>query len=89
MDNREDRSKVFETFFNSYGDFKNTLGANLGGKVKKDWIYAKDRNYNSSMEAALNSDNLPVSVYTTLIAEINKNLPTLQRALDLKRKCLN
>lgn len=88
LDNREDRSKVFETFFNSYGDFKNTLGANLGGKVKKDWIYAKDRNYNSSMEAALNSDNLPVSVYTTLIAEINKNLPTLQRALDLKKKML-
>ena len=88
LENREDRAKVFEAFFNGYGEFKNTLGANLGGKVKKDWVYAKDRKYDSSLEAALNADNLPVSVYTTLIAEVNKNLPTLHRALALKKRML-
>jgi oligoendopeptidase F len=88
LENREDRAKVFEVFFNGYGEFKNTLGANLGGKVKKDWIYAKNRKYDSSLEAALNADNLPVSVYTTLIAEVNKNLPTLHRALELKKRML-
>lgn len=88
LENREDRAKVFNAFFNGYGEFKNTLGANLGGKVKKDWIYAKNRKYDSSLEAALNADNLPVSVYTTLISEINKNLPTLHRALDLKKRML-
>jgi oligoendopeptidase F len=88
LENREDRAKVFEAFFNSYGEFKNTLGANLGGKVKKDWVYAKNRKYDSSLEAALNADNLPVSVYTTLIAEVNKNLPTLHRALELKKRML-
>jgi oligoendopeptidase F len=36
----------------------------------------------------LNADNLPVSVYTTLIEQINKNLPTLHRALDLKKRML-
>ena len=89
LENREDRAKVFEAFFNGYGEFKNTLGANLGGKVKKDWVYAKNRKYDSSLEAALNADNLPTSVYTTLIAEVNKNLPTLHRALDLKKRMLN
>ena len=84
IENREDRSKVFETFFNSYGDFKNTLGANLVGKVKKDWVYAKDRNYNSTLESSLNGDNLPPNVYTTLIEQVNKSLPTLHRFLDLK-----
>ncbi|MDZ7625601.1 MAG: oligoendopeptidase F [Ignavibacteriaceae bacterium] len=88
LENREDRAKVFEAFFNGYGQFKNTLGANLGGKVKKDWVYAKNRKYESSLEAALNSDNLPVSVYTTLIDAINNNLPTLHRALDLKKRML-
>ena len=88
LENRADRVKVFETFFNGYGEFKNTLGANLGGKVKKDWVYAKNRKYDSSLEAALNADNLPVSVYTTLIAEVNKNLPTLHRALELKKRML-
>jgi oligoendopeptidase F len=88
VENREDRSKVFETFFNSYGDFKNTLGANLVGKVKKDWVYAKNRNYSSSLESALNGDNLPPTVYTTLIEQVNKNLPTLHRFLDLKKRML-
>lgn len=88
VENREDRAKIFEVFFSSYGDFKNTLGANLGGKVKKDWVYAKNRNYESSLEASLNSDNLPVSVYTTLIEQVNNNLPTLHRALDLKKRML-
>ena len=89
LENREDRAKVFDAFFNGYGEFKNTLGANLGGKVKKDWIYAKNRKYDSSLEAALNADNLPVSVYTTLIESVNKNLPTLHRALELKKRMLN
>jgi len=88
IENCEDRAKIFEVFFSSYGDFKNTLGANLGGKVKKDWVYAKNRNYESSLEASLNSDNLPVSVYTTLIEQVNNNLPTLHRALDLKKRML-
>ena len=88
IENREDRSKVFETFFNSYGDFKNTLGANLVGKVKKDWVYAKDRNYNSTLESSLNGDNLPPNVYTTLIEQVNKSLPTLHRFLDLKKRML-
>ncbi len=88
LDNRNDRQNVFETFFNSYGDFKNTFGANLVGKVKKDWVFAKNRNYNSSLEYSLNGDNLPQTVYTTLIEQVNKSLPTLHRFLDLKKKML-
>ncbi|HCY76845.1 MAG TPA: oligoendopeptidase F [Ignavibacteriales bacterium] len=88
IENRDDRKKVFEAFFNSYGDFKNTLGANLVGKVKKDWVYAKDKKYNTSLEYALNGDNLPPTVYTTLIDQVNKSLPTLYRFLDLKKRML-
>ena len=88
IENREDRAKVFDAFFNGYGEFKNTLGANFGGKLKRDWVYAKNRKYESALHAALNADNLPVSVYTTLIEQINNNLPTLHRALDLKKRML-
>ena len=88
LPDRKDREKVMDAFFNSYGDFKGTLGANLGGKVKKDWVFAKDRKYSSSLEAALDRDNLPVSIYSTLIEQVNKNLPTLYRFLDLKKRML-
>lgn len=88
LENRDDRSRIFESFFNSYGNFKNTLGANLVGKVKKDWVYAKNRNYKTTLESALNGDNLPPDVYTTLIEQVNKSLPTLHRFLDLKKRML-
>jgi oligoendopeptidase F len=68
---------------------KEMLGVNLGGHLKKSWVYAKNRKYSSVLESELNADNLPVSVYTTLIGQVNKNLPTLHRALDLKKRMLD
>jgi oligoendopeptidase F len=88
VNDRGDREKIMKTFFENYGNFKNTLGANLGGKAKKDWVYAKNRKYESSLEAALDKDNLPVSVYTTLIEQVNNSLPTMHRFLDLKKRML-
>ena len=85
---RADREKVFAAFFDRFGDFQNTIGANLGGKIKSDWTYAKDRNYNSSMEASLDANNIPVSVYENLIKQIHNSLPTLHRFLKLKKEML-
>ena len=85
---REDRAKIFEAFFNKYGQFENTIGANYAGKVKTDYVYAKDRKYESSLAASLNGPNIPVSVYTNLVEQIHKSLPTLQRFLQLKKKML-
>ncbi len=86
--NRSDREKVFKAFFGKYGEFQNTIGANLGGKMKLDWTYAKDRNYKSSLEAALSVNNIPVSVYENLVKQIHKSLPTLHRFLTLKKEML-
>jgi oligoendopeptidase F len=85
---RGDREKIFDAFFNKYGQFENTLGTNYAGKVKTDYVYAKDRKYESSLAAALDGPNIPVSVYTNLIEQIHKSLPTLQRFLELKKKML-
>lgn len=85
---REDRAKVFESFFDNHGNYKNTLGAVLSGKVKNDFIYAKNRNYNTSLEYALSGNNIPTSVYETLVKQINESLPTLHRFLDLKKRML-
>jgi oligoendopeptidase F len=88
VENREDREKVFKSFFENYGRFKNTYGTNLGGKEKIDFVYAKDRNYKSSLEAALAPNNIPTSVYENLVAQIHKSIPTLKRFLQLKKKIL-
>ncbi|MGE5681635.1 MAG: M3 family metallopeptidase, partial [Bacillota bacterium] len=88
VQNRQDRENVFSSFFNNYKRFQNTLGANLSGKVKTDYIYAKDRKFNNALEASLSGPNIPVSVYENLIAQIHNSLPTLHRFLDLKKRML-
>ncbi len=87
-ENRADREKIFNAFFNKYGEFKNTIGLNLAGKVRSDWVYAKNRKYSSSLESSLDNFAIPTSVYETLINQINENLPTLHRFLKLKAKML-
>jgi oligoendopeptidase F len=89
LQNRSDREKVFSSFFNNFKNFQNTLGANLAGKVKTDYIYAKDRKYKTTLEYSLSGPNIPVSVYENLIKQIHNSLPTLRRFLALKKRMLN
>ncbi len=85
---REDRIKVFEAFFGALNDFRRTFGAQLYGEVKKNIFYKQVRKYNSSLERALDRNNIPVSVYHKLIENTNKNLPTLHRYLKLRKRML-
>ncbi|MDA3861248.1 MAG: oligoendopeptidase F [Melioribacteraceae bacterium] len=87
-ENRKDRAMVFDKFFNNYGQFEKTIGANLTGHVKGDYVRAKNKNYDTALEAALNRNNIPTSVYKNLIEQINNSLPTLHRFLTLKKEML-
>ncbi|BBB32811.1 oligoendopeptidase F [Thermotomaculum hydrothermale] len=82
------RNIVFPKFFGTYKSFENTFGTLLYSQVKKDWFYANARKYNSSLEAALTPNEVPVKVYHNLIKEINANLPLLHRYLKLRKKML-
>ncbi|MEW6651898.1 MAG: M3 family oligoendopeptidase, partial [Bacteroidota bacterium] len=86
--NRKDRELVMKAMFDNYKKFQNTMGANLAGKLRSDYFYAKNRKYETVLKSSLNANNIPVSVYENLINQINKNLPTLHRFLKLKAKML-
>jgi oligoendopeptidase F len=86
--NREDRKKVFDTFWAAYGQYRNSLGASLAAKLKGDVFRMKARGYSSSLERALDGPNIPVAVYRSLIAETNAGLPQLHRYFELRRKLL-
>lgn len=87
-ENRVDREKVMKAMFEGYKQFQNTYGANLAGKVRADYFYAKNRNYKTVLEQSLNANKIPVIVYENLINQINKNLPTMHRFLKLKARML-
>jgi oligoendopeptidase F len=86
--NRADREEVFNSFFGKLTEFNMTLGTQLYGKVKENMFVKNVRNYNSCLEASLNSNNIPTAVYHKLIENANKNLPTLHRYLALKKRMM-
>ena len=88
LPNPEDREAVFKAFFGMYDEFKGTFGADLYANVKTDIFYARSRKYDSSLQSALNSDNIPTEVYTNLIKGVNNNLDTFHRYLNLKKRML-
>lgn len=86
--NRRVRKDAYERLFSKYDEYKNGLAANFATSVQADWFFARTRNFSSSLEAALKPDNVPVSVYDSLIEAVRKNLPTLHRYLRLRKKAL-
>jgi oligoendopeptidase F len=88
LPNRADREKVMSAFFKALGDFRRTYGTTLNGEVQKVAFFAKARNYPASLEAALDSANIPVSVYTRLVDGVNRNLPAFHRYLKLRKRIL-
>ena len=86
--NRDDRKKVFETFFNNLEKFKAVYGEMLYGNVQKDIFQAKARHYESSLESALFPNNIPVGVYHALVDNVNKNLSAFHRYLQIKKRMM-
>jgi oligoendopeptidase F len=85
---REDRAKVFETFFGAYRRDANTLATTLASQVDANVFYAKARRYGSALEASLFPDNVPPSLYDNLVANIAANVPVLHRYLGMRKKLL-
>ncbi len=85
---REVRKKAFHQYYESYEKLKNTIAETLSHSNKKDVFYARVRNFKSSREASLFTDNMPPSVYDNLVDTIRKNTGPLFRYLSFRKKAL-
>jgi oligoendopeptidase F len=85
---REDRKRVFASFFEAEGAYRRSFGAMLRGSLQKDVFYMKARKYASSVESALDANNVPVAVYTNLVDGVNAGLPRFHRYLKLRKRIL-
>jgi oligoendopeptidase F len=88
LPNREDREAVFKAFWSAFDSFKRTIGVQLYTEVKKDMFYARSRGYKSCLESSLDKDNIPTEVYSALIENVNNNLDSFHRYLNLKKRML-
>lgn len=87
--NREDRRLVFDEFFSALKQYRNTFGATLYAQIKKDVFASRARGYENSLAASLDSNNIPVEVYHSLIENVNKNLDSFHRYLRIKQRMLD
>lgn len=85
---RRVRKEAFEALYSSYGKLRNTLGATLNSSVKADVFYARARRFDSALQASLDGDNIPETVYDRLIEVVHNYLPELNRYLRLRKKML-
>lgn len=85
---RDVRKTAFHQFYKEFEAHEHTLAASLSQSVLQDVYQARVRNYSSAREAALFHDNVPVSVYDNLIKAVHKNLETVHRYFELRRKAL-
>lgn len=85
---RRVRKEAFEKLYGTYKQFSNTLASLYNGQVKQQVFYAKARKYNSTLEAAVDSNNVSPSVYKNLIKAVGDNVDKMHRYVSLRKKCL-
>lgn len=85
---RRVRKDAFEAFYSIYKQFAGTIAGLYNGQVKQQIFYAKARNYASTLEAAVDANNVPPKVYRNLVETVNANMDKMHRYVKLRKKCL-
>lgn len=85
---RRVRQTGFENYAKGYLDFKNTLASLQIGGIHRDVFNARTRNYPSSLQAALDTINIPSTVFYALIDTFQNNLPIWHRYWRVRKKAL-
>ena len=85
---RDVRKNAFETYYSTFSGTINTIASTYSTSVKKDVYFARVRGYGSALEKALFGDNVPVSLYDSLIGCIHDNLPVMYDYIETRRKIL-
>ena len=86
--NQDDRRKAFEALYSSYDINKNTYSAIYKGILQRDAAGTKAKNYNSTVEKALEPNNIPVKVYENLINSAKENSGPLKKYVEFRKNQL-
>ena len=86
--NQRVRRESFEKYFGEFKRYLNPFAAMYAGSVKFDTFFASVRGHKSACEAALFSNNVPVSVYDSLVEAIHSRLGTMRQYLELRKRVL-
>ncbi|MCI6581760.1 MAG: oligoendopeptidase F [Oscillospiraceae bacterium] len=83
------RESAFHSMYRTYGKYKNTIAAMLTAQTKQLSFNAKARRYDSSLQAALDGTEVPVSVYHNLIDSVHENMEYMYKYVRLRKKLMD
>lgn len=87
-EDRELRRSAFTNLYGTYKGYENTYTAILSGHLKTLAFNANVRRYENTLEAALDSTEVPQSVYHSLIDAVHANMDKMYRYVKLRKKLL-
>ena len=82
------RKSSYENLYHTLAQFKNTAAAILNAQNKQLKFSADARKYDSALEASLDQNNVPTSVYLNLIDTVHSHLDSMHRYVRLRKKLL-
>ena len=86
--NKEDRKAIFEAVYKVFDTHKNTFANIYKTVLDADKATYKSRNYSSSLEAHLDRNNIPTSVYHTLVEVAGNCNESLKKYIKLRKEVL-
>ncbi len=85
---RQDRDASFAAFLGAMHEYRGTFGTTLYATVRSHLFTKNVRGFDSALAAALFRGNIPTTVYTQLLADVHRTLPTFWRYLALRKRML-
>ena len=82
------RTSAYRSLYIAYGQFRNTSAAIMASQMKQLKFFADARRYSSTLEAALDANEVPVEVYTQLIEAVHANTAALHKYTALRKRVL-
>lgn len=87
-DNRDIRKSAVGGLMTTLQKYEDVFANAYIGQIKNDILFAKARKYDTAIEAYLDKDDIPVSIYANLVDTVGKNLAPLHRYVALRKKIL-
>jgi oligoendopeptidase F len=82
------RKDAYTSRMKGYFDHKNTLAMALSSEVNRNIMLARAQGFTSCLDWALMDEAVPREVFTNFLAAVNKNVPALQKWLNIRRNML-
>lgn len=85
---RSVRRNAFSSLYKTYKQNINTIAAMYDANARSSAFFAKERHYDSALEAALDDSQIPVLVYNKLIEAVHNNMDAMYDYVKLRKEKL-